>query len=108
MPPSPRSEPSGSPVSAASTPAWASPEFDQQIIDSFIADDGVTLGALAPEGVTEALIRERARTLGLTKEFVKKCRRGGSRPAMRVCMKCDQRFLSSGIHNRLCQRCPPR
>lgn len=100
--------PVGAPIASGSTPAWTSSALDQQIIDAFVADDGIGSGSLAPDSVSESLIRDRARVLGLTKEFTKKCRRSGSRAAMRTCMKCDLRFLSAGIHNRLCQRCRPR
>ena len=99
--------PSGTPLVAAPTPTWTSPELDQQIIDVFVAHDGA-LGTVSFDGISESSIRERARVLGLTKVFTKNCRRGGSRAAVRVCIKCDERFLSSGIHNRLCTRCRPR
>jgi hypothetical protein len=58
--------------------------------------------------VSEASVREHAHALGLTWGFIKQCRLSGSRPAMRTCIKCDARFLSSGVDNRLCRHCPPR
>jgi hypothetical protein len=80
---------------------------DQRIVDSLIAGDD-QLRELARDGVSEAAIRERARELGVTWEFIKQCRLSGSRPAIRACMRCDASFLSSGIENRLCRRCVRR
>ena len=58
---SPRIAPSGAPLAAEKTPAWASPELDQRIIDAYVEDDGAGIGGLGPDGVSESSIRERAR-----------------------------------------------
>ena len=80
---------------------------DQAIIDSYIEEDAERLRDLSEEhGAT--VIRSRAKTLGLTKAFVKKCRLSGTQAALRVCMCCDARFLSWGSQNRLCRRCSSR
>lgn len=83
-------------------------DLDQRIVESLAADDANLIGELARSGVSEASIRARGRALGMTWEFIKQCRLSGSRPAMRVCMRCDARFLSAGIENRLCRRCVRR
>lgn len=82
--------------------------LDQQIIDCMVAGDTKQLRALAKEAGGEAAIRSRAKALGLTNDFVKKCRLGGHQPALRECMNCDATFLSWGVQNRLCRRCTPR
>jgi hypothetical protein len=92
----------------AERPAWATHGLDQRIIASFVADDTQLFHELSDRGVNEESVRAHARAIGITHEFIKECRLSGSRPAMRVCIKCDARFLSSGIHNRLCRRCCPR
>jgi hypothetical protein len=89
-------------------PPWTSNKLDQRIIEGLVSDDSKLFRELSLRGVNEASIREHAHTLGMTKEFIKQCRLSGSRPAMRACIKCDATFLSSGIHNRLCPRCPRR
>jgi hypothetical protein len=89
-------------------PPWATKKLDQRIIEGLVTDDSKLFRELSQRGVNEASIREHAHTLGMTKEFIKQCRLSGSRPAMRSCIKCDATFLSSGIHNRLCPRCPRR
>lgn len=100
----------GAAASAASSdrPAWATHKLDQRIIEALVAGDVTLFSQLATSGITEASVRAHASSLGVTNEFIKQCRLSGSRPAMRVCIRCDARFLSSGIHNRLCQRCPTR
>ena len=80
--------------------------LDQQTIDRFIAEGDGLMRSLPADNSTEALLRARARALGMTSEFIKKCRLSGSRPAMRVCIRCGVHFLSSGIDNRCCRRCP--
>ncbi len=82
--------------------------MDQRIIDCFMAGDQERLHALSKEGGGEAAIRSRAKALGLTNEFIKKCRLSGTQPALRGCMKCDAHFLSWGLQNRLCRRCTLR
>ncbi|MFI5307241.1 MAG: hypothetical protein ACHQ53_07815 [Polyangiales bacterium] len=78
---------------------------DQQIIDAIVSEGHALLRELSQRGVSREAVRARAGQIGLTKEFVRRCRLSGSTPAMRVCMKCDALFLSAGKHNRLCRRC---
>jgi hypothetical protein len=85
-----------------------SPLLEQRIIQSLVADDASLFRELSRSGFNAAAIRAHARSLGMTHAFIKECRLSGSRPAMRACIRCDARFLSSGIHNRLCRRCPQR
>jgi hypothetical protein len=82
--------------------------LDQRIIELLVAEDGSLDDAVLRGGMSEEAIRGRARALGVTNEFIKRCRLSGSRPAMRRCICCDARFLSSGVNNRLCRRCPRR
>ncbi len=82
--------------------------MDQRIIDCLVAGDQEQLDELSKDGGGEEAIRARAKALGLTNEFIKKCRLSGSRPALRACMKCDAKFLSWGLQNRLCRRCSVR
>jgi hypothetical protein len=88
--------------------AWSSPELDARIIDAMIAGDSMPGALLSMAGVDEETVKAHARDLGLSKDFIKKCRLTDSRPSMRKCMRCDAPFLSSGIHNRLCRHCPRR
>ena len=90
------------------TPPWPSLESDRQIIEALMREDTLPPWLFSRVGVDEKAIRARARELGMSKEFIKNCRLSGSLPAMRACIRCDATFLSSGIHNRLCRRCPPR
>jgi hypothetical protein len=83
-------------------------QLDQRIIDCFVADGEPQLGALSKDGGGEIAIRSRAKALGLTNEFIKRCRLNDSQPALRGCMKCDAEFLSWGVQNRLCRRCTPK
>jgi hypothetical protein len=78
---------------------------DQQIIDAIVSGGHARLRELSRQGVTHEAVRVRAGQIGLTREFIRRCRLAGSQPAMRACMKCDERFLSAGKHNRLCRRC---
>lgn len=84
------------------------PALDREIIDAFIDEESGALRALYGRGLTEKAVNDRAGKLGLTREFIKRCRLAGTRPAMRACVKCDAPFLSAGKHNRLCGRCPAR
>ena len=88
--------------------AWSNPDLDARIIEALVAEDTLPEALLLQAGVAEAIVRARARDLGLSKEFIKNCRLSESRPGMRVCIRCDTRFLSSGVHNRLCRHCPRR
>lgn len=89
-------------------PAWASDALDQRIIDALVVDDTRLLGGLARAGIDRNSIRAYARSLGVSDRFIKECRQSGCRPAMRRCMKCEDRFPSTGIQNRLCRQCIQR
>jgi hypothetical protein len=78
---------------------------DQQIIDALISEESAQMRALARAGVSAEAVTLRGEELGMTPSFIKGCRLSGSRAAMRECVNCDARFLSAGIHNRLCNRC---
>lgn len=95
-------------ASPAAAPSWATHRIEQRMVESLISDDTKLIRELERRGVSEASVRAHARALGMTWEFIKQCRLSGSRPAMRVCVNCDVRFLSSGIDNRLCRRCGRR
>ncbi|HEX2679168.1 MAG TPA: hypothetical protein VHM19_21105 [Polyangiales bacterium] len=73
-----------------------------------VYDDPALKHELLERGISEASMRAHASTLGVTDAFIKECRLSESSPALRKCIKCDLAFLSSGIHNRLCRRCPTR
>lgn len=79
--------------------------LDQRIIDCIVADDSEQLGELSRQNGGETAVRKRAAALGLTKEVIKQCRLSGTPARARVCLKCDTRFVSWGLHNRLCRRC---
>ena len=90
-------------------PALSQPRRDQRIIDLTLAGDDQALRRFSKRaGVELEAIRARARKLGLTARVVKACRLAGTRAAMRDCLRCDDRFLSRGRHNRLCRRCARR
>ena len=80
--------------------------LDQDTIDRLMAQNDGSTSAEAAVDTVDASLRAQARALGMTNEFIKRCRLSGSRPAMRVCVMCGAQFLSSGIDNRRCRRCP--
>jgi hypothetical protein len=80
-------------------------ESDQQIIDAVVSEERTLLRELRRKGMSSEAVRVRANQIGLTHDFIRRCRLAGSRPAMRACMRCDAIFLSAGTHNRLCRRC---
>jgi hypothetical protein len=84
------------------------PEVDRQIIAALVHTERSLLQALYRDGLTAEEVNVRAGQLGLTAEFIKRCRLTGTQPSLRNCIKCDARFLSAGPQNRLCRRCPPR
>jgi hypothetical protein len=84
------------------------PDVDRQIIAALISPEQGLLKALYSSGLTAEAINARAARLGLTNDFIKRCRLTGTLPGLRQCIKCDARFLSAGPQNRLCRRCPPR
>jgi hypothetical protein len=82
--------------------------LDREIIAALVAEEGDGLSALFRRGFSEQAVTERAALLGLTRDFIKRCRLAGTQPALRSCVRCDVPFLSAGPHNRLCGRCPLR
>ena len=94
--------------SADTTATVDDTQYDGQIIAALIETELGLLNALYRDGVSKQLVSARAAKLGLTHEFIKRCRLTGTRPSLRKCIKCDASFLSAGPHNRLCRRCPPR
>ena len=83
-------------------------ELERRFIAAFIHPEQGQLKALYREGSSVEAVNARAARMGLTTELIKRCRLTGVLPEMRICIKCDARFLSAGPHNRLCKRCPPR
>ena len=82
---------------------------DQRLIDLTLAGDESSLRRFSQRmGAQLKDIRARAKTLGLTPRFVQACRLAGTRAALRNCLRCDDQFLSSGRHNRLCRGCARR
>lgn len=85
-----------------------SPEVDRRIIAALLDTEHELLNALYRSGLTAEVVSARAARLGLTNEFIKRCRLTGTQPSLRLCIKCDVKFLSAGPQNRLCRRCQPR
>ena len=83
-------------------------ELDRRFIEAFMHPEQHLLSALYRDGMSVEEVNVRAARMGLTSEFIKRCRLTRTLPGMRMCIRCDVRFLSAGPHNRLCKRCPPR
>jgi uncharacterized paraquat-inducible protein A len=84
-------------------------QYDVEIIAALVDPEPGLLNALyRTSTLTKQAVNTRAEQLGLTSDFIKRCRLTGTRPSLRTCVKCDVRFLSAGPQNRLCRRCPPR
>lgn len=66
------------------------------------------LQSLYRSGMTSEGIQARAAQLSLTSDFIKRCRLSRAQPDLRLCVKCDARFLSAGPQNRVCRKCQPR
>jgi len=82
---------------------------EQRIIDLTIAGDQEALRRFSKRNGTEVkAVRAKARKLGLTPRIVKGCRLAGTRPKLRNCLRCSDRFLSRGRHNRMCRSCARR
>jgi len=81
---------------------------DGRIITALIQAEPALLQELYSSGLTKEAVSARAARLGLTTEFIKRCRLTGVRPILRKCLKCDATFVSAHAQNRLCRRCPPR
>lgn len=78
---------------------------EQRVIDALMDEEGAKHSRHADTGLSWKAIKRCGRELGMTDGFIKGCRLSGSQPAMRVCVRCDARFLSTGVHNRVCRRC---
>ncbi|MCA9583326.1 MAG: YheU family protein [Myxococcales bacterium] len=83
-------------------------KYDRTMIAHLVFEDEEAAQKLKDAGFSDGAIASRASAMGMTADFIKKCRLSESRPAMRTCVKCDTKFLSAGPHNRLCSRCPAR
>ncbi len=82
---------------------------EQRIIDLTIAGDQEALRRFSKRTGTELkAVRAKARKLGLTPRVVKGCRLAGTQPKLRNCLRCSDRFLSVGRHNRMCRSCARR
>ena len=82
---------------------------DQRIIDLTLAGDERALRKFSYKaGADLKAVRARAKRLGMTPRFVKNCRLADTRASMRCCLRCDDRFLSRGRHNRMCRSCARR
>lgn len=82
---------------------------EQRIIDLTIAGDQEALRRFSKRTGTELkAVRAKARKLGLTPRVVKGCRLAGTHPKLRDCLRCAERFLSMGRHNRMCRGCARR
>jgi hypothetical protein len=102
------------PIAAAApvptpTPAVVfTPQMDERILRGLVEDEGGLLREMSEQGYPAAAVRARATRLGLTEQVVMRCRLAGTWPSMRECLGCEQRFLSTGTHHRLCKRCRPQ
>jgi hypothetical protein len=90
----------------------AAPAFDNSIdgciIRGFLDNRRAMFKKLITLGFTRNAILDRAKELGLSDQFLKKCSVGSHDVAMRTCLGCNDSFLSMGVGNRLCPRCRNR
>ena len=91
----------------SSAPAFTN-SIDSWIIKGFLDNRRAMFKKLTTMGFTRNAIMDRARELGLSDQFIKKCSVGNHDVAMRTCLGCSERFLSMGVGNRLCHRCRNR
>jgi hypothetical protein len=82
--------------------------IDGMIIEWFLSNRESMLNKLMAMGYSSSEISDRAKQLGLSEQFAKRCSVGNADVALRKCLKCGERFLSVGIQNRLCNRCKGR
>jgi len=85
-----------------------SASIDRFIIEGFIEDQRNMFKKLRTMGFSKSSVMNRAKQLGLSDQFVKKCSVGDHKVAMRNCLGCNAHFLSVGFQNRLCPRCKNR
>ncbi len=91
----------------SSAPAFTN-SIDGCIIKGFLDNRRAMFKKLTTMGFSRNAIIDRARELGLSDQFIKKCSVGNHDVAMRTCLGCNERFLSMGVGNRLCPRCRNR
>lgn len=94
--------------SADNTACAFTNSVDRTIIKGFLENRRAMFKKLATMGFTRSAVLDRAKELGLSDQFVKKCSVGNHKVAMRTCLGCNARFLSMGVGNRLCPRCRNR
>ncbi len=82
--------------------------IDGCIIKGFLENRRALFKKLRTMGFSRNAIIDRARELGLSDQFLKNCSVGNHDVAMRICLGCNERFLSIGVGNRLCPRCRNR
>ena len=82
--------------------------LDGLIIEGFFKNKTAMLRKLKDMGYSRSEVNDRARQLGLSIQFIKRCSIGNPDVALRKCLRCSERFLSVGIQNRLCGRCKTR
>jgi hypothetical protein len=80
-------------------------DIDGAIIRGFLDDRRALFRKLSRLGFSRGAVIDRARQLGLSEQFVKRCSVGDPDVALRTCLRCGERFLSVGFQNRLCNRC---
>jgi hypothetical protein len=79
--------------------------IDVCIVRGFMANRRAMISKLRAMGFSRSAIVDRARELGLSKQFLKRCAIGNPDVGLRNCLGCGDRFLSVGFQNRLCVRC---
>ena len=82
--------------------------IDGCIIKGFLENRRAMFKKLTTMGYSRSAIIDRAKELGLSDQFLKKCSVGNHDVAMRMCLGCNARFLSMGVGTRLCPRCRNR
>jgi len=82
--------------------------IDDCIVEGFLTDRRATIRSLKARGFSRSAVIDRARQLGLSEQFIKACSIGEAAVALRICLRCNERFLSVGVQNRLCHRCKTR
>ena len=82
--------------------------IDGAIIKGFLENRRAMFKKLSTMGFSRSAVLHRAKELGLSDQFLKKCTVGNHDVAMRTCLGCNARFLSMGVGNRLCPRCRNR
>ena len=94
--------------SAKATPLCFTASVDGIIIEGFLDDRKAMFMKLKNMGFSRNAVNDRARRLGLSDQFIKRCAIGDPDVGLRICLRCGERFLSVGFQNRLCARCKNR